>query len=90
MPGTPSMRNLQETDAKMLTNATDRGPVLPTDGAKEPQGLPKVPTINTTRPTLETNAPLTHQTRIGKTETTTVTEKEPAHQQDGAKELPDD
>ena len=90
MLGTPSTRDQLETNALMPTNATDRKPAQLLDGAKEPQDPPRTPITDTTRPSLETNALQNNLIPITPTETTTVTEKEPAQYTDGAKENPDD
>ena len=88
--GTPTMRDQRETDARTSTTVTVGEAALLMDGAKEPPGPPRTPNTTTTRPSLEINAlpPLLMPTTP--TETTTVTETEPAHHTDGAKENPDD
>jgi hypothetical protein len=74
----------------MLTNATVREPAQLLDGAKEPQDPPKMPATTTMRQSPETNALALLQRPTTPTETTTVTETEPAQETGGAKEPPDD
>ncbi len=90
MPGTLLMRDPAETDALVTMIVMDKEPAHPLDGAKEPQGQQRMLTTDMMRPWPETNALQTHQTAIGLTETTTVTETEPAPHTDGAKEHQDD
>ena len=88
--GTPSTRDQLETDVPTSTIVTEGEAARYTDGAQASPDPPRTPITDTTRPSLEINAlpPLLMPTTP--TETTTVTETEPAHHTDGAKENPDD
>ena len=90
MPGTPLMRDQLETDARTATNAMDKGPALPSDGAKELQDRPRTRTIDTTRLSQETSAPTPLLNRTSPTGHTTATETGAALSTDGAKEPQDD
>jgi hypothetical protein len=84
------MKGLLETNAKMTINVMDRELAVRMDGALEPQGLARAPTILTMNLRLQTNAPTTQVTRIIKTGTTIVTVAGLALLWDGAKEHQDD
>jgi len=67
-----------------------KGPALHGVGAKEPQDHQRMLTTITMKVWLVTNALAVHQTPTMPTETTIVTETEPAPNGDGAKEPRDD
>ena len=90
MLGSPSTRDQLETDALMPNNATDREPAQVLDGVKVPPDPPRAQATTTTRLSLETNAPPPHLMPTTPTETTTVTEPEPAQLLAGVKEPLDD
>ncbi len=90
MPGTLLMRDPAEADALITAIVMDKGSAQQLDGAMEAQGQERMLTTDMMRAWLEANALQTHHIVIGLTETTTVTDTEPAPHKDGAKESQDD
>ncbi len=90
MLGILSIRAQLQTDALILINVMGKELAHLMDGAKEHQDHQRMRTTYIMRVWLETNAHQTHRIVTLLTETTTVTETEPAQEADGAKEHPDD
>jgi hypothetical protein len=88
--GTPSTRYKLEADALTPANVTVREPAQLLEGAQVPPKTARLPATITTRLLLVTDALLIQLKPTSPTETTTVTETEPAQYTDGAKENPDD